>query len=166
MNMDVNVNSRIPFLSCHNKRHSRNECKGSLMKLIQIHATKDCYFLLWYVIFLSASLEMITSQDECQTNFWHIPRRSSIFVDTRIFFLNIHATYFSTGCCYITPINLSNIPVVMATLNIYSYSWVELQKHCVYPRLSQQMTHLRVCRYPVAGCSLRNDVSGCLCSFC
>lgn len=31
----------------------------------------------------------------------------------------------------------------MATLNIYSYSSVELQKHFVYPQFSQQMTHLK-----------------------
>lgn len=79
-------------------------------------------------------------------------------------FLNIHTTYFSTGCCYITPIHLSNIPVVMATLNIYSYRWVKLQKKCVYPQLSQQMTHLEDEGFLRQTAPLHPDARGCLCS--
>lgn len=30
----------------------------------------------------------------------------------------------------------------MVTFNIYSYRWAKLQKKCVYPQLSQQVTHL------------------------
>lgn len=120
-----------------------------------------------YAVFLSAPVEMITSPEHVRQTLTCSQKRLNIcgHNDSSFFFVNIHTTYFSTGCCYITPINLSNIPAVMATLNIYGYSWVELQKHCVYPQLSQQMTHLGFVGMLWQTVALRPDSSGCLCSF-
>ena len=61
------------------------------MKLILISATRELlFFASWFPLNDKKS-------PVWQTHFWQIPRRSSIFVDTRIF-ETLAPTYFSTGC--------------------------------------------------------------------
>lgn len=94
------------------------------------------------VVLLSCSCWHHRTIPAYQTNFWQIPRRGLIFVETAFFFKKRLTSHFSTECCYIIPIKLSNIPVAMAVLNVYCYSLVELQKHTLHPQLSCRLTPL------------------------
>lgn len=69
-------------------------------------------------------------------------KRLNICGDSFFFFKKRLTSHFSTECCYIIPIKLSNIPVAMAVLNVYCYSLVELQKHTLHPQLSCRLTPL------------------------
>lgn len=124
------------------------------MKLIWITATKYFFcFLLRHAIFLSASLEIITNPGHVRQTFDIFPEEAQYLWtqgflrhSRHIFFhwMLLHNTnqpqQHSCGHGYVEHIQLQ-------------LGWAS-KALCVYPQLSQQMTHLRICRYPVADYSL------------
>lgn len=146
------------------QRQTGNECKGKLMKLIQITAAEELLFFI-VVCYFAFCLPWNDNMSRVYAR-----RTSDIFPEEAQYlwthFWNIHATYFSTGCCHTTPIELR------AT---FLWSWLH-RTYTVTAGLSFNSTERssakpandtsRVCRYPVADCALSPlHKSGCQCSF-